>query len=302
MSLAFVIESFRFHRLRSRRTVQVLFLITFLLNAAAVLMPVGDPDFSRLFDWIMNFSSRMRPMLQESVLLPDYRAESVLSVGNMIFLAFSLLISIINLGISLIYASAMNAGFDDYPLKKGIRQFIRKIPHLLLFALLLIPIYILSLVFFGLPFIFAASALAFAPMFLIDRNYPLAKALDESVKATAGIRFQMVLSYVFVVFLLSGPSSILQNWFGEARASQALIAAFFTALQAMVLGRLYALFYLYYSRSYPSRRLHNPYNPHDPSTFFKEVNRRGAEEGDEAEEDEADDDDEDDEDDGNPFF
>lgn len=289
MSLAFVIESFRFHRLRSRKTVQVLFLAAFILNAAAALLPVGDRDFSRLANWLVSLGAEFRPIAAESYLLPDYRAESVLTVGNIVYLLFSLLISVVNLGFSLIYASAMNAGFDDYPLYKGVKQFFLKIPQLLFFALLMIPVYVLSLMFLGLPFIIVASALAFAPMFVIDRNYKLGKALNESTQATAGIRFQMVIAYIFVVFLLSGPSNILQNWFGDAEGSRALIAAFFKAMQAMVIGRLYALFYLYYSRSYPSRRIHNPYNPHDPTIFFNEVNRRGEEEETDDEEEDGED-------------
>ena len=67
--------------------------------------------------------------------------------------------------------------------------------------------------------------------------------------------------------------------------SQALITAFFKAVQLLVLGRLYALYYLYYSRSYPNRRLHNVYSLHDPSTFFKDVNQRGL--GEDADEDDA---------------
>ncbi len=293
MSLAFVIESFRFHRLRSRKTVQILFLLGFFINAIALMLPVGDQDFSRLINWVMGMSARFAPEVSESVLLPDYRAESILSFGNIIYLLFSLLITVLNAGLSLIYASAMNASFDDYPLKHGVREFFSKIPKLLLFALLLIPVYILSLVFLGLPFFVIASALAFTPMFLIDRQYSLSRALDESVHATSGIKFQMVISYLFISFLMSGPRNILINWFGGSLASVALISAFFAALKALILGRLYALFYLYYSRSYPSRRIHNPYNPHDPTTFFKEVNRRGRSEEEEesdAEEDEDDDD------------
>ena len=93
MSLAFVIESFRFHRLRSRKTVQILFLLGFFINAIALMLPVGDQDFSRLINWVMGMSARIAPEVSESVLLPDYRAESILSFGNIIYLLFSLLLS-----------------------------------------------------------------------------------------------------------------------------------------------------------------------------------------------------------------
>lgn len=295
MSLAFVLESFRFYRLRSRQTVQVLFVLGFLLNIAALMLPVGDRDFSRLINWAMNLGRQLKPVAEQSALLPDPRATSILTAGNVVFLVFSLFMSVLNIGLSLVYASAMNASFDDYPLRKGVKQFLSRIPALLLFALLLVPVYVLSLMFFGLPFMVVGSALAFTPMFLIDRRFNLSKALDESLSQTAGIRFQMVLSYIFVVFLLSGPSGLLSAWFGGSGWSEALIAAFFASIQSLVLGRLYALYYLYYSRSYPSRRMHNPYNPHDPTTFFKEVNRRGEDEDEEeAEEDEQDEEDDDD--------
>lgn len=283
MGLAFVIESFKFYRLRSTRTVQALFLLGFVINLFAIVFPVGDRDFSRLISWLLTFSQSFST--SATSLVTDGRTQSVLSIGNLIFIAFSLLITVFNFGIALVYASAMNANFDNYPVRKGVSQFISRIPTLSLFALLMIAPYTLSLLFLQIPFLVLASYLAFAPMMVIDRRWNLRKALDESIKSTAGIRLQLIFTYFFVVFVINGPRDLLLYMVPKSIPSQALITAFFKAVQLLVLGRLYALYYLYYSRSYPNRRLHNVYSPHDPSTFFKEVNQRGL--GEDADEDDA---------------
>lgn len=290
MSLAFVMESFKFYRLRSRKTVQALFLLGFALNIAAFLLPVGDKDFSSFFSWLMSLGDGLGIREYSSSLLPDYKAASILTPGNLLYLLFITFMTILNIGISLVYAAAMNAGFDDYPPGQGIRQFAVRIPALALLALLMLPIYILSLMFFGLPFIYLCSALAFAPMFLIDRRAKLGEALERSMHATSGIRFQMVMSFFFATILISAPSNLLQGWFAGTEASAALIASFFASMKCLILGRLYALYYLYYSRSYPSRRLYNPFSPHDPTAFFSEVNRRGGDASDDGSDEEDDDD------------
>ncbi len=287
MSLAFVIESFKFWRIKNGKTVSILFLTAFAWNFLALLFPLGDTDFSRLLAWIQNFTSNV--ITQGSALLPDPNAQSILSVGNLVYFGFLYFIAVGNACFALIYASAVNAGFDDYPMNKGVKQFFRSLPSLLILALLMLVPYVLSLFLFGLPILVLGSLLAFAPMFMIDRKAKLSKALDDSVDATRGIRMQMVFAYMFVIFALGIPKDFLTAMVPANLISRGLIASFFSAVQAMTGGRLYALFYLYYSRSYPARRLSGPYHPHDPSAFFTEVDRRIAGE----EEDEAKDDDDD---------
>ncbi len=286
MSLAFVIESFKFWRIKNSKTVSILFMVAFAWNFLSIILPVGDTDFTRLFAWIQNATQNLTP--RSSALVPDPNAQSILSVGNLVYFAFLYLIAVGNACFALVYASAVNAGFDDYPMSKGIRQFFRSLPSLLILALLMAVPYVLSLFFFGLPFLILASLLAFAPMFMIDRKAPLSQALDDSVESTRGIRLQMTFSYLFIVFTLGIPKDFIISFVPANLLSRGLISAFFSAAQALTAGRLYALYYLYYSRSYPSRRLAGPYHPHDPSAFFAEVDRRIAGE---EEEDSGDDDD-----------
>ncbi len=275
MGLAFVIESFKFWRLKSEKTVRSLFIAAFVISFLSLVLPLGDRDFTRVTQWLISFSQNRLP--QSGSLIPTAQA-SILSVGNLVYLGFSFLFTLLSLAISLLYASAMNTSFDDYPMHKGIRQFITAVPRLALFALMMVPPFILSLFLMGIPFIFLATQLALTPMFLIDRRWTLAKALDESLEATRGIRIQMAFAYLFVMFVLGGPRDLIMAMVPQNPISRGLIVAFFGAVQALVVGRLYALFYLYYTRSYPSRRLSHAFGPHDPSTFFAEVNRRGAEE------------------------
>lgn len=294
MSLAFVIESFKFYRLKSRNFVQLLFVILILINFLALAFPPGDKDFSRVIQYFFALTNQIAILPTASHLLPTIDTESLLSVGNIVYLVFRYGIQVINILIALLYASSMNAAFDDYPNEDGIRSYFTKIPHIILFSLLLLVPYVISLLFFGIPFIILLSILAFTPMLLIERKMGMSEAMQESMHATSGLRIQMVVSFIVLNFLLSIPSNLLQTMFSANIISAAILSAFFVAIQVLSIGRLYTLYYLYYTRHYSKRRLNRLYSPEDTIHFFKEVNRQFHEEFGDPD-DSSDDTDEDDE-------
>ena len=83
MSLTFLIEGFKFHKLKHQRVVEVLFLIVFAFNALYFIYPIGDSDFSALINWFYDFS---KIGTNRSYLLPDPRNEAIISLDNIYFL------------------------------------------------------------------------------------------------------------------------------------------------------------------------------------------------------------------------
>lgn len=291
LSLAFVIESFKFHRLKSNRIVQLLFLFALIFNFAMRIIPLGDPDFSRLTEYIVAASSQLTFFPKQSYLVPDLYRESIISIGNIVFLLIRYFAVTVNMCLAALYAGAMNAGFDDYPNEESFRNFFRKLPQILLLALLMLVPYIFSLPFLGIPFYILVSALVFAPLLMIDKNMHLNEAMEQSKQDTYGLKFQMVMSFFVLNFIVSLPRDMLIVAFGQNPISLHLLSAFFLSVEILALGRLWSLFYLYSSRSYRNRRLHLIYEPNDVQRFFTEVNRQSDE--DKLGQDSDDDDDDD---------
>lgn len=285
MSLAFVIEAFKFHRLKSSRIVQLLFVFVLIVNFTALAFPIGDRDFTNLANYLVGVTTQLTFAPVQSYLVPDARREAIISIGNIIFLLSRYLVVVINTAFAALYASAMNAGFDDYPNTDSLRNFFRKLPQFLLFALLLVVPYVFSLPLLRIPFYVLGAALAFTPLLMIDKNIDIREAMDLSTKETHGLKFQMVLAFLFMNFIVSLPRDFILAMVGGSTVSSALVVAFFMGIVVLSYGRLWSLFYLYRSRAYPSRRLHLGYHPDDLSDFFAEINRQVDEEKQDDEDD-----------------
>lgn len=250
MSLTFVIESFKFYKLKDTRLVQGLFLLAFALNFLLIAFPMGDRDFSNLLNYAMALVRQPELLMKPSRLLPAENATGILTFQNLLFLLGLGIRTLLNGLMVIFYATLMQVRVADYPREDGIRNYFKKLPSLILFFLLLVVPYIFSFFFIQLPFYILLSFLAFTPLFLIDRGLNMSQAMDLSLTKTYGLKFQMVVAFIILNYIISLPSNLLFSLLGSNgnMISGALIKSFFQALQVMMAGRLYGLFYTYRTR------------------------------------------------------
>ena len=277
MSLTFVVESFKFYKLKDTRLVQALFLLAFALNFFMLAFPMGDRDFSVFLNYVMALLRQPDFLMKPSRLLPADNATGLLTIQNLLFLLGEGIRTLVNGLLVIFYASLMQVRVADYPREDGIRNYFKKLPSLILFFLLLLVPYIFSFFFIQLPFYILLSFLAFTPLFLIDRGLNMSQAMDLSLSKTYGLKFQMVVAFIILNFIISLPSNLLLSLLGSGGSaiSSALIKSFFQALQVMMAGRLYGLFYTYRNRMASINK--GPWGQDDADDmlrFLLEINRK----------------------------
>ena len=263
MSLMFVMEALRFHKLRDQLLVQVLFIITLLVQALFNLFPPGNPDF--------------QPFLAALTELPTGRTNiwsviNSLNISHLIYLGVSVLLSLFNVLMLLLYAGGLVSELDGFPATRGAFAMLRKIPQLLVFGLLLLVPFILSSAFMMIPFIILLTFLAFAPLFMSSKNLKLGPSMSESIRLTQGTKFNLFLSFLLLSFIFGLPQAVILALVPANRFSQGLITAFFSALQVLMRGRLLGLFFVYFVNRYPLGAA-GFYVPGDPRKLFAEVGR-----------------------------
>lgn len=264
MSLTFLIEGFKFHKLKHQRVVEVLFLIVFAFNALYFIYPIGDSDFSALINWFYDFS---KIGTNRSYLLPDPRNEAIISLDNIYFLLGKFLITVINLDLSLAYGALLYGDFLDKPWQVSIKKFFKKLPQLLVLNLLLAVPMLFSPLLLNLPILILWAKLSFAPFYMFEEKYGLSKSLGKSYNQTSGVTSIMVMTYIFLEILINIIYSLLLLFVPANPLTNHLISAFFEAMKALISGRIFGLYFIYFAKINP---YFNNKNPLTALNFVKE--------------------------------
>lgn len=268
MSFMFTWEAFRFHKLRDHLLVQVLFLVTLGVQVLFNLFPPGNPDFTPFILAVAEL-----PRGQWDVM----GVMNTLDMTHLVYLGSSVLLSLFNTLIMLLYSGGLVSELDGLPATRGVFAMMRRIPHLILFALLMLVPFLLSLAFMLIPFIILLCFLAFTPLFMSSKKLKLGQAMSESTRLTQGAKLNIFLSFLLLSFIFGLPQSIIQRLVPANRFSQGLIAAFFTTLQILMRGRLLGLYFVYFVNRFPLGGA-GFYRPGDPRKLFAEVGRDVPEE------------------------
>lgn len=125
MSLTFVIESFKFYKLKDTRLVQGLFLLAFALNFLLIAFPMGDRDFSNLLNYAMALVRQPELLMKPSRLLPAENATGILTFQNLLFLLGLGIRTLLNGLMVVFYATLMQVRVADYPREDGIRNYLK---------------------------------------------------------------------------------------------------------------------------------------------------------------------------------
>ena len=258
-----MMEALRFHKLKDQLFVQVLFIITLIVQALFNLFPPGDPNF--------------QPYLIAVIQIPTGEANlatvlSTLDMSHVIYFAASFVLGLFTTLVMLVYAGALVSEADGFPALRGAFSMLRRIPALLALGLLLLVPFILSLAFMLIPFLVILTFLAFTPLFLSSKKLKLGASMSESIRLTQGVKLNLFLSFFLLTFLFNLPQSIALALVPLNRFSQGLITAFFSALLALMRGRLLGLYFVYFVNRFPLGAA-GFYRPGDPRKLFAEIGR-----------------------------
>lgn len=248
MSLTFMIEALKFNKLKSRSTIKYIFLVVFLFNSLFLLFPLGDKDLSPFMNWVYNNGSLFN---ETRYLLPDPNANSILSWGNIIYLSSQILMKLLNLAFAFFYGVIALGDYLGKTSSESVKTYLKNIPQLLLFLALLIVPLLGGAFLLMLPFYIILAKLIFSMFYVYEDKEELSTALSESFYQTKGVTFSLVWSLIILEFVLSLIRNLLALLVPANIVGYSLISAFSTALSVFVIGRLFALYYIYYAKINP---------------------------------------------------
>lgn len=267
MSLAFLTEAMKFYKLKSNRAIQVLFIAVFLLNAFMLIVPMGDSDLSPFFTWL----TQQQLDTGENFLRTSPHIEPVLSVGNLLYLLKDVLINSINLSFIYLYGSIMLGDYLEKDVKDAVKTYFKKLPLILLFALLLVIPYFVSISFLLIPYYVLLVRVAFTPYYELEGKHKITKAFSESWYQTSGITLTMVVSIFFQQLLVNMISTLVSIFMAPAAISTVMLTALINTLNAIITGRLFTLYYIYFVKVNPRGRFRVQENVQDFIENFKKI-------------------------------
>lgn len=280
MGLSFLFEAFKFHKLKSAKTIQVLFLAVFLLNFLFLAYPLGDADFSALINWIADSQMNLQT---RDFLLPNPYVEPVISTGNLIYLLSNLVMHFVNLSASYLYATIMLGDYKDHEWHTSLKNFANKTPHLILFTILMYVPYAVGMAFLTIPYYIVLGKVLFSPLLVVEEKHSLPKSLAESWHQTKGVTASVVFSFIMLTFGLNFIESLLLLFMPASALSFTLSTALFEAFSVVIIGRLISLYYIYFVKMNPRGFYRIQENPLE---FVKKIRRiRSEVSGEELEED-----------------
>lgn len=248
MSLTFMIEALKFHKLKSNNTIKYIFIVVFVLNSLFLLFPLGDKDLSPFINWVYNSGNLFN---ESKYLLPDPNGGSILSWGNVIFLVSQLLIKLLNFAFVFFYGCIALGDYLNKPSSESVKIYFKKLPQLLLFLALLIVPFLSGALLLMLPFYIILTKLVFSMFYVYEEKEKLSTALSESFYQTKGVTFSLVWALIILEFVLSLIRNLLALIVPDNPVGYSLITAFSTAISVFVIGRLFSLYYIYYAKLNP---------------------------------------------------
>ena len=247
MSLLFTLEALRFHKLKSERFIQLIFLITMGLNAAIAFFPLGDTDFSRLIEFVQEYPRFFTG--GNSIFDPrKFVLSEMLTPGNYLFLASNLVLLVLNAYASVCYAVIYYGEKQGNSLKASLLSLWHSLPKMLLLALYLIVPVFLSALFFFIPLPFLLLQIYFVPLIFADGKYRFTSGIERSRVLTNGIKMTIFLSWLGIQLLTTLGRSIGEMIIPSGEVGRILVASFITTIGVLMKGRLMGAYYMAFSR------------------------------------------------------
>ncbi len=246
MFLWFSLESLKFYKMRNEGLVRAFFLFLLALNFLPLLLPAEARDFTPLM-------IRAQLVIQSKGVYQPNLLEA-LTPGNWTWIGLNVLLYFFNVLSLLAFVSCIAAEGRGEKAISAFGLYVKHFGSILFFALLMV-----LLTFFSLPVLFIPLALfvtrfAFAPILHLESRCRFKESFRASSRFLQGAKGQCFLSTAIVIFLVNGLRQLLQVIVPMSLLSYDLISGLINAFLILILGRLWALHYLYYTRFFPLMR------------------------------------------------
>lgn len=235
MSFAIILESLKFYKLKHEKTIRLWFVILYALNIAVFFLPFIDTDFSGFVYFLNDFATDG----QTTLTIFD-----VMTAGNWLFIAFSILLTLINAFFGLMYAT-LYAGERTglSPGQATLRTLTATLRLLLLGLLLLVPA-LLSAYLLFMPVIVFAFMMYFLPLSLTIGRQKLPEAMHTSYVSGRRQKLFIFAQVVLLSMIISIPRGLILRLIPMELIPTAIVTTFFTVAQVMIQARLMGFLYL----------------------------------------------------------
>ena len=242
MTFIILLESLKFHKLKHERAVQIGFVSLFLLNLSILVLPIGDRNFDPLFlafEELMDGNLAVQPVWE------------LLSPGNMLLIGLMLLLNLIMLFFSFVYATLYVGEHDGMTPGQAVGRCLKALlPIILLGLVMLIPA-IVSIMFAFIPVLVFLLMMYFLPLNLSLERDSLNDAIRHSYELTSKKRLFILFQTIMLSLILTLPQNLLLNLSGKNQIAYAAISCFFIVIRSFTQGRLMGILYLFLVKKVP---------------------------------------------------
>jgi hypothetical protein len=232
MNLIVAFEALKFYKVKSEKVIQRWFIVLYLINISIWFVPFADSDFTAAFQALNSIAA-------------GEAASFMLTKGNWVFIGLMLLVQLINLLFTFMYAALFVRERVDINRSGSAKSMAHALPRLILLLLLLLFPAILSMFMLMIPLIVFAAMMYFLPLNLMLDKSGLADGMQLSFRQSKGFRLLIFIQVMFLSLLVTFPESIIIGFFPDNVTASILIQSFFSVLLAFSQGRLMGILYLY---------------------------------------------------------
>lgn len=239
MSLAF--EALRIQRVKKPSWVRILFVAYLILNLGLVLWPIGDADFTVLYDFLMQRR------------LPEGGVEALVSPANWLYLVSQFGLALISVLVSWVYACGFLLEWHGFnPREAGRHRPLKCFGYVLLMLSLYAGVALLSVGLFMIPYVvFSLMSFFVIPALWVDHQ-GFKQAWKTSMRLAKPL-FPVILIALFVMNFLGNGLRILLSLLSAQATWPALIGTVVTTLMVLARGRLLALMYTIWGNRGPKQ-------------------------------------------------
>lgn len=235
-----LINSLKIDQLEKKWAARCLFLLVIAISICSNLWPAGDPDFSKFTEWAGSFSNTSD--MYASLLSSNNTAFSIISIGNIIYYLFSLVIIFVYVFIGLLYSRIYVGDKSGQKLGQSCIAYLKYLPILIVFfIMILIPASFLLVI--PVVFVFIIPALYFSPIIITHEKKNPVDALILSYQYTKGVKFSICWNLFMLYIIYQLPQALIISIFPENSNVDTFLYSFFTAFFVLAMGRLNGIFY-----------------------------------------------------------
>ncbi|MEA4890248.1 MAG: hypothetical protein VB070_12370 [Clostridiaceae bacterium] len=242
MNFRIILEAMKFYKIRRERVIQIWFILLYAINLLVFVLPIGDRDFSRLFDAFTTLTSgdlNVQP------------AWELLTPGNWLLIGLSFLVSLITLFFSYLYAVYFIGEQDDMTPGQAVVRCLRKIPAMLAVCVVLLLPALMSACFAFIPLIIFLFMMYFLPLDLALENRPLLESIRYSYEMTRHKKLIILVEVALLSLAVTIPQNIILNLISGYDILYYALASFFVVIRAFMQGRMMGILYLFLVKKVP---------------------------------------------------